>query len=380
MGEQTARWAAATAFLMVVMGVGAALATLVSLPAARTEGLSSPIATVLQLVGLLALAAVGALLAREQPHSIIAWLMLLTALAWALSHLSLSVALYLLDRAPNSAPVVGWVTNWFWVPSYALSMVMLLRLPNGRLPGPSWRIAEYAVLAWAALTAIVAAILPGPLGAEALAPLRNPLGWDALSGAADLLLSGLFLALPVLVIVSAAAVIVRWRRSGSRERQALRILATAVAVLAVSAPLALAAQARSSAVLHSPPSRWRSRLPYCGPNYGTGICEGDTTGCGRGGTLNAPGSATNCTIHSAPFSGRSPCAQRPPGTSYWTGLTLSRPGWGACWSQSCRPLNPACVRCGGSLTIWPRMAWAMETCNPRSNSRWSRTASSSPFL
>ena len=39
---------------MAVMGVGAALATLVSLPAARTEGLSSPIATVLQLVGLLA--------------------------------------------------------------------------------------------------------------------------------------------------------------------------------------------------------------------------------------------------------------------------------------------------------------------------------------
>lgn len=222
----------------VLAGIGFLLGV-VSMPAEVGDALNSTVATSLLVVGMTGLALAGMVLARQQPRSIIAWLMIGTALAWVVGSSSVIAAWMLLEAGHPASPFVGWLTNWIWIPANALSMVMLLRFPTGRLPDPRWRIVEWTILAWAGLTIAVTAVLPGPLGAEVLMPLTNPIGWDAIAGFADGLLSALFLMLPVLVLVAAAAPVVRWRRAGIRERAALRWIAVAAIVLAVAVPLAL---------------------------------------------------------------------------------------------------------------------------------------------
>ena len=237
------RLLASSGLVLALVAAGAVLAVLATGPMARDERLNSPVAVALQMVGMAGLAVAGATLARQQPRAAIAWLMLGTALAWTVAGLTLLVATALLARDDALAPAVGWLTNWSWVPAQGLALVMVLRFPDGRLPGSRWRPVEWAVVGWTALTAVVTAVLPGPLGAESLEPMTNPLGLPALEGISEELLSGLFLVLPVLVLAVCAAPVVRWRRAGAGDRRALRWLALAVAVLALSAPLAVVAEA-----------------------------------------------------------------------------------------------------------------------------------------
>ncbi len=229
--------------VLTVLTAAASLIFMVTLPAEPVEQLNSTVAASLLTVGMVGLAAAGTVLARQQPRSTIAWLMIGTALAWLLSNLSLAGAWWLLDRGSGAATLAGWLTNWSWIPAQALSMVMLLRLPTGRLPSPRWRVVERVVLGWATLAILTTALLPGPLGAEILAPLTNPVGVGALAGISDGLLSALFVVLPLLVLASAAAPVVRWRRAGTRERAALRWIAIAALAVAVAAPLAVVSEA-----------------------------------------------------------------------------------------------------------------------------------------
>lgn len=227
--------------LTLLAGV-ASLTVMVTVSTERAEELNSTVAASLLTVGMVGLGIAGTVLARQQPRSRIAWLMLCTALAWLLGNLSLAAAWWLLDRDSAVAPFAGWVTNWAWVPAQALSMVTLLRLPTGRLPDRRWRVAEWAVLGWAGLAVLTTALLPGALGADVLASSTNPIGLAALTDISDTLLSALFIILPVLVLVSAAAPVLRWRRAGTRERAALRWIAIAAAGVAVAAPLALVSE------------------------------------------------------------------------------------------------------------------------------------------
>lgn len=241
--EPVLRGLALTLLALTVLTAIASLIVMVALPVARTEQLNSTVAASLLTVGMVGLGAAGTVLARQQPRSLIAWLMLGTALAWLLGPVALAGAWWLLDGDRTLAPFAGWLTNWIWVPAQALSMVMLLRLPTGRLPGPRWKAAEWAVLAWAGLAVLTTALLPGPLGADILAPLTNPIGVSALSGISEGLLTALFVILPLLILVSTAAPILRWRRAGTRERAALRWIAVAALTVAVAAPLAVVSEA-----------------------------------------------------------------------------------------------------------------------------------------
>ncbi len=235
-------WPRALAAVTLVFTLGAAavvLALATTMPADRAAELNSPVAVALQMIGMTGLALAGAALARAQPKAPMAWLMLAVAGAWASVPLSFFVALVLNDGGHPLAPSVGWVTNWIWVPAQALTMLMLLRFPTGRLPGPRWKVAEWAVLVWAGVAALTTALLPGPIGAGPLEPLTNPIGVPALADVGDSLLSGLFIVLPGLIVVACASPISRWRNGDRSERRALRWLALAAAVVALSAPLAI---------------------------------------------------------------------------------------------------------------------------------------------
>ncbi|WP_134772718.1 sensor histidine kinase [Ornithinimicrobium flavum] len=234
---------AVAGLVATVAGVATVLALLAAGATEGVEGFNSTVSFVLQMIGMAGLALAGATLARHRPREPIAWLMLGSAAAWVAGPLALLAALTLLARGHELALWAGWLTNWIWVPAQGLTTIMLLRFPNGRLPGRRWRVAEALVLAWTGLTTLTTAVLPGPLGAPALESLPNPLGVRVLEGISSPLLSGLFAVLPGLVVLACAAPVLRWRRAGERDRRALRWLALAALVVAVAAPLALLAEA-----------------------------------------------------------------------------------------------------------------------------------------
>lgn len=238
-GLRTTAVVAATA--TAVAGV-AVFVLAIRLPTLLSLDPSRSVAVVPFVLGMVILSGTGALVVRERPGSVIGWLMVGAGLAGVMGRLALALAV-LADDGHALAAGLGWVTNWAWVPAPTLALLLLLRLPDGRLPGRRWRVVQTAVLVWGACALVVTATVPGPLGAEQLAPRTNPVGVAGAAGFLDGALSVLFVVQPVILLAAVAGPIVRWRRTDAQGRRQLRVVAGALLVLAVVSPLALAFEA-----------------------------------------------------------------------------------------------------------------------------------------
>jgi hypothetical protein len=107
---------------------------------------------------------------------------------------------------------------------------LLLLFPNGRLPSPRWRPVLWGIVGYIAFFTLVIWLSPASQDVR-LAFVRNPLGLEL--GIMNLLGGVLYLTLPLLVVVSGTAVIVRFRGSRGDERQQLKWFAYAVGVMVV---------------------------------------------------------------------------------------------------------------------------------------------------
>lgn len=194
-------------------------------------------------VGMVLLAATGALLVRQQPRSVMGWLLTATGLAGVLGRLVLGLAVLAHEGAHWTAGALGWATNWSWLPVQCLALLLVLRFPEGRLPARGWRGAQWLIAGWTFLALLVTAVLPGPLGAEQLEPRTNPIGLSAAEDQLELALSLLFAVQPLLVLLAVAAPVLRWRRADTTSRKQLSVVAGALLLLAVAAPLALVSDA-----------------------------------------------------------------------------------------------------------------------------------------
>jgi two-component system, NarL family, sensor kinase len=189
----------------------------------------------------LAFSTVGVLVAVRQPRNAVGWILLADGFAWALLAFAPAYAGFALlghhgAKAPGDAAL--WLQNWVWLPAVALpATFVLLLFPDGSLPSPRWR-----PLPWVAGTGLLLA------AAGAFAPGKvenfrrdNPY---ALHGAAwravEIVAIAGVLALVAAVVASAAAVIVRFRRSRGAERQQLKWIAYAAALIAIAFPVAFA--------------------------------------------------------------------------------------------------------------------------------------------
>ena len=228
----------ATAVAGVVVSVLA-----VRIPTLLATDPSRAVAAVLFVLGMVILSGTGALVVRERPRSVIGWLMVAAGLTGVMGRLVLAVAVLAHDADHVLAAGLGWVTNWAWIPAQVLALLLVLRLPDGRLPDGRWRMAQTAVLAWGAVAVAITATVPGPLGAEQLEPRTNPLGVAGAGAALDAALTAIFLVQPVILLVAVAAPLVRWRRTDAHGRRQLRVVAGTLLVLAVVTPLALAFEA-----------------------------------------------------------------------------------------------------------------------------------------
>ncbi len=193
------------------------------------------------------LAMVGGLVAARQPRNPTGWLFLISAIVTGLQGAEDQYARFALVAHTGSVPGGVWA---LWLSSWSLGLVypagavalLLMLLPDGRLPSRRWRPVVVAALTVGLALAVVSAVAPGPLvagstGVNYAAP-ANPIGLPLLapvSGSAGSVLWALGL---LVLVVAASAPLVRMRRSRGDERQQLKWIAYAVLTTAlVSAPL-----------------------------------------------------------------------------------------------------------------------------------------------
>jgi signal transduction histidine kinase len=179
-------------------------------------------------VGRLALPVVGFVLAYKRPGNRIGWLFLAAGLGAALWAFSTSYARHALVAAPGAVPAgraFAWLSNWITVIAIAMLAFVFLLFPDGRLRSRRWRPA-----AWFVGAAFTLAAVDMVVNATRVWP-RPFTMFDQPDTAIDLI-AVLAPMMPALV-VSVAAVVVRFTRSSGEERLQLKWFAAA-AVLVVA--------------------------------------------------------------------------------------------------------------------------------------------------
>ncbi len=183
---------------------------------------------------------VGALVASRQPRNVTGWLFLFTGIVSGIQGVTDQYARFAYLNHPG-APGGIWA---LWLDSWVITLVfpvgalalLLLHFPNGRLPSRRWRPVRAASVFLSLLIAIPGgALAPGPLGTETkFATPQNPVGIGnhGVVGTALGVIAFLWLASLVILVVAAAAPLVRMRRSQADERQQLKWMAYAVIVSA----------------------------------------------------------------------------------------------------------------------------------------------------
>ncbi|MBV9830299.1 MAG: hypothetical protein JOZ82_01800 [Marmoricola sp.] len=182
---------------------------------------------------------IGLLVVLRQPHHRIGWLLLaVIGLGTSIPNLLDCYSTYALVVAPGTLPgaaVTSALTEGSWVwPIGTMGILLILLFPDGRLPTPRWRWLLW--LGGACLVLLPPAItLSSPTLTQSPVPhLANPLVVHPLVAPLNAV-GGLVLALlPICIISSAVALVLRFRRSHGTERMQLKWLTGAGAVVAAT--------------------------------------------------------------------------------------------------------------------------------------------------
>ena len=191
-------------------------------------------------VAAVSVATVGAVLASRRPRHPVGWLLLAQVatnlatgaaaqyLAWGLLPggslpATRAVALAYPASAGGGLLLLGFV---------------LLLTPTGKLPSPRWRWWARAMVAVPLLLVVLVMLAPGPVD-PSVQVLGSPFEFGGLRGVL-LVANQLALAFTILAVaVCAGSLVARFRRAGGVERQQLRWVALAAALLVVAAGAAL---------------------------------------------------------------------------------------------------------------------------------------------
>ena len=216
------------------MFVAGAILTILSLyvtaPAAQLSsdwGSGGAIGNLLILAPFLAFTIVGALIASRRPENPIGWICLVAGLFWTLIALDDQYSAYGLATTgvvPFPAAVAA-LSQWLWVPPVGLlSIYLILLFPDGRLPSRRWRPLAWFSGAVMVLVSLAIALAPGPL--PDLGGVRNPFGLEGYPWIADAT-NVIPALLPLCTLASALSLVLRYRRSGSEEREQIKWIAFA---------------------------------------------------------------------------------------------------------------------------------------------------------
>jgi hypothetical protein len=190
----------------------------------------------LQGVWLVASSSIGAVIVSRRPENPIGWILCAVGFLLASSLFSGLYAFRALVSSPGSLPageVAAWFSAWVQNPAYLLFLYLFLLFPDGRPLSHRWRPLLWIVGIVVATSILVGAFYPGPI--SGLEPVRNPLGIEAARGILVFAGGLLFYLFTGLLLASAACVYLRFRRGSGTERQQIKWLAYAAALLGVTA-------------------------------------------------------------------------------------------------------------------------------------------------
>lgn len=172
--------------------------------------------------------ATGALIVSRQRRSVIGWLLIIGGLGGALN-VFLSSYVTTFSVLPGRQ-WLAWIAQWIWAGFLAPTLLVLQLFPDGSVLTRRWRLLVWLTLGAFALVALGMALSPGPFADYP--HIRNPFGIEALRGT-PIEDGGIAWTLVIAAIVlSAASLVVRYRRSSGERRQQLKWVAFAAAVLA----------------------------------------------------------------------------------------------------------------------------------------------------
>jgi hypothetical protein len=209
-------------------------------------------------------ATVGAVLASRRPRHPVGWLLLAEVISLLVTG---AVAQYLawgLVAPGRVLPATRAVAVYY--PASAGSGLILLGFillltPTGRLPSPGWRRWARAMVAVPVLLLLVVTVAPGSVDAHQQAS-GGPFEFNGLGGALRVV-NQLALAFTTLaVVVCAGSLVLRFRRAHGVERQQLRWVALAAALMVLAAVAILAGLVLGATELSTwAVSAWLTGLP-----------------------------------------------------------------------------------------------------------------------
>jgi hypothetical protein len=230
---------ARVAGLIAVVGVLATATAQLFYPPVTLDVLAGVIFT----LAVMSFSGVGAFLVARVPGNRIGGLLLLAGTLLALGVFSAAYAQASLARGGGSWPAtvaLAWASDLLYIPPVVIVAAAVPAVyPDGRLPSRRWRWLPVAMGVGIVLASVDPALSPGPVN-ETLA-VANPFGIPGIEPLVPIA-NGLasLVALPVL-LGAVAAVIVRYRRGSTVERQQIRWLLAFASVAAIGFSIAFVA-------------------------------------------------------------------------------------------------------------------------------------------
>ena len=232
MSSGVSAWLARSmAALAVVMSIGGAVAYW------SVDAQAFVAADLAYLAQCAAFAIVGALIASSHPRNAIGWICLGVALSGGLDAISGAIVALGLQSDADPGALVGAAAVYFEFSWLAYVMVpatfLLLLFPNGRLLSRRWGWVACCAAGGILGVLVTSAASPAPLSESP--SVANPFAIDSP------LLEPLEIVSTLVMFVgifgSVASLVVRFRRADRRQREQIKWLATAGAILAVTAPI-----------------------------------------------------------------------------------------------------------------------------------------------
>jgi hypothetical protein len=223
--------------LTVVLIVGR---TYLSILNGEASGVAGVVLNVVLDLVLLGFVALGVLVVNRRPGNPVGWIIAGVGVTVVTAELLQSYGIYSLFTEPGRFPggeMAAWLTIVLFVPVlFAAPAMLFLLFPNGKLMGRRWRVVFWLVIL-TTCSAMVSGALDPVLDDAPFKGVVNPFGLDPPRMVLDALSYFGWPGMAASLLLAALAMILRLRRSRGLERQQLKWIAAAAAVL----PLASAA-------------------------------------------------------------------------------------------------------------------------------------------
>ena len=238
MSRRAAAWLAwslvALSVALIVGGFSLSQAVSTAVSGSAVGGETDDSSVVTDLFTLLAFSVVGAIIASRQPRNAIGWIFCGVGVTVGLNSFAGDYADFWLASGFGNTDFgesAAWLSSWAWsLLLYVPTSSVLLLFPDGRLPSPRWRPVAWGVALGAAGGVAGLALKAGPLAD--FPRISNPYGVDSPVVGIVWIVGSIVAAGSM--VASAASLIVRLRRSRGEQRQQIKWLAYAGAVLVVA--------------------------------------------------------------------------------------------------------------------------------------------------